>query len=203
MRRGGSYAEEIQGARQIGDANESMTEDADDCMAEGTDDCICEEGDDCKFEEEEDCESEEEDDCDSEEEDETEEGDILSVEAEDVIKDNLDLIDEVNKKIAATSMKFEKHRLKKEAVSYLREQYISRLLTVADMKARWDNDEYFDEWYENAQDLLSKDPNLDLDTAFRGILKNQKQVLHKQLRNAMDIVNECDDESCVESEADQ
>ena len=38
----------------------------------------------------------------------------------------------------------EQFRLKKEAMSYLHEEFISRLLSVADMKALWENDEYFD-----------------------------------------------------------
>ena len=71
-------------------------------------------------------------------------GDILSVEAEGVIMDHSDMIDNVKDKIASVEMEIEKHRLRKDAVSYLREQFVNRLLSVADMKARWDNDEYFE-----------------------------------------------------------
>ena len=145
-------------------------------------------------------EVEEEEEEDEEEEGDTDDGDILGVEADEVVRENADLIDEVKEKVASTSIEIKKHRLRKEAVSYLREQFIDRLLSVADMKARWDNDEYFEKWYDQAQELLDKDPNLDLDSAMRTILKKHKEVLHKQLSDAMMDYQESSEESSTESE---
>jgi hypothetical protein len=127
-------------------------------------------------------------------------GDILSVEAEGVIMDHSDIIDNMKDKIASVEMEIEKHRLRKDAVSYLREQFVNRLLSVADMKARWDNDEYFERWYDHAQDLMYKDPNLDLDTAMRITLKKHKEVLHKQLRVAMENNQSSSEETASESD---
>lgn len=135
-----------------------------------------------------------------EEEGDTDDGDILGVEADEVVRENADLIDEVKEKVASTSIEIKKHRLRKEAVSYLREKFVDRLLSVADMKARWDNDEYFEKWYDQALELLDKDPKLDLDSAMRTILKKHKEVLHKQLRDAMMNVQESSEESSAESE---
>ena len=140
-------------------------------------------------------ELEEEEEEDEEEEGDTDDGDILGVEADEVVRENADLIDEVKEKVASTSIEIKKHRLRKEAVSYLREQFIDRLLSVADMKARWDNDEYFEKWYDQAQELLDKDPNLDLDSTMRTILKKHKEVLHKQLSDAMMDYQESSTES--------
>ena len=141
--------------------------------------------------------TEEADDSLSEEADGTDAGVTLGVDAEDVIRDNAALIDKVKQKLASNTKKIVRHRPRKETLSYLREQFVSRLLSVSDMKARLNNDEYFDIWYENAQDLRSKDSNLDLDTARRIILRKHKAVLHKQLRDAIEKVQ--DSESDKES----
>ena len=117
-----------------------------------------------------------------------------------MVRENADLIDEVKQKVASTSIEIKKHRLRKEAVSYLREQFIDRLLSVADMIARWDNDEYFEKWCDQAQELMDKDPNLELDSAMRIILKRHKEVLHKQLSDAMMDYQESSEESSTESE---
>ena len=43
--------------------------------------------------------------------------------------------------------------------------------------------------------MTAKDPNLDLETAMRIILKKHKEVLHKQLRDAMAKVEESSESS--------
>lgn len=200
MRRGNAYEKESISAADMEDgdicggeslASADLKTEADVIKSEE------EEEDDC-MSEENDCLSEVEDDCVSERTDVSDDGDILSVEAEDVIRDNANVFDELTVKLASAIPKTERYRLQKEALSYLREEFVSRLLSAADMRARWDNDEYFDNWYERAQNLKAKDPNLDLNTAMRIVLKRHKAVLNKHLRDAIENVKE----SGLESETD-
>ena len=82
-----------------------------------------------------------------------------------------------------------------EVITFLHEQSINRLLKVADLKERWDNDDNLDVWYNQAQDLMGRQQSLDLDTAMRIILKRNKEVLHKQLREALNDAEEWDESS--------
>ena len=134
-------------------------------------------------------------DCSSENSVETDDVDNLGVEDNEVVRDNVHLVDEAVEKMASASEEIEKQHLKGVAMSYLREKFVACLLSVVEMKAHWDTDESFEKWYAQAHDLVAEDPSLHLDTAMRIVLKKHKEMLHKQLQDAIENVGESSESS--------